>query len=97
MVSRDALTICKYPYSTGRERKKLLRSCSNPRSAAQSLGRVCGMLCGQKWKKILTIGRYMTHLVRFTIWRVRLEGRGGYELMSHLKNRAKINVSFFDV
>jgi len=49
MVSRDATTICKYTYSTGRERKKLLRSCSNPRSAAESLARGCGMLCGQKW------------------------------------------------
>ncbi len=39
----------------------------------------------------------MTHMVRFTRWRVRLEAQGGNELMSHLNNRAKINVSFFDV
>ena len=41
--------------------------------------------------------RLMAHMVRFTRWRVGLEARGGYELMSHLKNRAKINVSYFDV
>ncbi len=43
------------------------------------------------------LDRLMTHMVRFTRWRIRLEARGGHELMSHLKNRAKINVSYFDV
>ena len=36
----------------------------------------------------------MAHMVRFTRRRVRLEAQGGYELMSLLKNRVKINVPF---
>lgn len=48
MVSKDAITICPYTYSTGRERKKLLQSCSNPWSVAECLGRVCCTCIPQK-------------------------------------------------
>ncbi|HYU76708.1 MAG TPA: hypothetical protein VEL31_28905, partial [Ktedonobacteraceae bacterium] len=41
--------------------------------------------------------RFLAHMVRFTRWQVRLGARGEYSLLSYLKTRVKINVSFFHV
>ena len=72
MGSRNLLAMCKYIYSTGRERTKLLLSCSHPRPGSSpgkisriacsgetaSQSRVCCLLCGQRgFAKILTINQ----------------------------------------
>ena len=77
------------------------RLCGAKRTLSHETSSLAPSLMRQKGRmarlRRLINDRFLAHMVRFTRWLVRLEARGRYELISHLKNRAKINVSFFGV